>query len=62
MVIATAVLKKAWEGLNTDITPVLKNLLSQIKAVYDPQLQPVIVGGCIIDWVDVRTGQKPWFS
>ncbi len=62
MALATTVLKKAWEGLNTDITPVFKNLLNQIKAVYDPQLQPVIIGGCIVDWVDVRTNDRPWFS
>ncbi len=62
MALATAVLKKAWDGLNTDITPVFKNLLNQLKAVYDPQLQSVIVGGCIVDWVDARTGDRPWFS
>ncbi len=53
---------KLWTGLNADITPVFKNLVNQIKAVYKPELQPVVVEGCIIDWIDARTGQKPWFS
>lgn len=62
MTLVTGVAKKVWSGLNADITPVFKTLLSQIRAVYDPQLQPVIVGGCIVDWVDSRTNERPWFS
>jgi hypothetical protein len=62
MALVTGVAQKIWSGLNTDITPVFKGLLNQLKAMYDPQLQPVLVGECIVDWVDVRTGEKPWFS
>lgn len=62
MTLVTGVAKKVWAGLNADVTPVFKNLLNQLKAVYDPQLVPVRAGGCIIGWVDVRTGESPWFS
>jgi hypothetical protein len=54
--------QKIWKALNSDVSPVFKNLFNQLKAVYDPQLQPIIEGGCIIDWVDARTGDRPWFS
>jgi hypothetical protein len=56
------VVQRIWSSLNADITPVFKNLLNQLKAVYDPRLQPVVIGGCIVDWVDSRTGERPWFS
>jgi hypothetical protein len=62
MTLVSGIAQKLWLGLNTDVTPVFKNLLNQLKAVYDPQLQAVIVGGCIVDWVDARTGDRPWFS
>jgi hypothetical protein len=62
MTLVTGVAKKLWSGLNADITPVFKNFLNQLKAVYDPHLQPVVIGGCIVDWVDGRTGERPWFS
>lgn len=55
-------LKRIWQLLNTDITPHLQNLRNQIAAVYDPQLVPIISGGMIVDWVDSRTGENPWFS
>ncbi len=62
MTLVSGIAQKLWSGLNTDVTPVFKNLFNQFKAVYAPQLQPVIEGGCIIDWVDGRTGERPWFS
>lgn len=52
MALVSGIAQKLWSGLNTDVTPVFKSLLNQIKAVYDPQLQPVIIGGCVVDWVD----------
>ena len=60
--LVAGLVKKVWEGLNTDVTPVFKNLLNQISAIYDPQLQPIIEGGCVIDWIDARTGDRAWFS
>jgi hypothetical protein len=60
--LVAGLVKQLWDGLNTDVTPVFKNLLNQIKAVYDPRLKPIIEGGCILYWVDTRTGDHPWFS
>jgi hypothetical protein len=54
-------LKKIWKALNTDITPHLQELQNQIAAIYDPQLIPVHSGGVTVEWVDVRTGERPWF-
>jgi hypothetical protein len=54
--------KQLWEGLNTDVTPVFKNLLNQLKAVYAPRLEPIKAGGIILDWIDAETGGNPWFS
>jgi len=51
-------LKRIWQ----DITPSLMALRNQLAAVIDPNLEPIIAGGMIIDWVDVRTGDRPWFS
>lgn len=39
-----------------------KELVNQVKAVYDPQLVPIKQNGIIIGWVDERTGMQPWFS
>ena len=51
-------LKRIWQ----DITPSLMALRNQLAAVIDPKLEPIIAGGMIIEWVDVRTGDRPWFS
>ena len=51
-------LKRIWQ----DITPSLMALRNQFAAVYDPNLEPIIAGGMIVDWIDVRTGDRPWFS
>lgn len=53
-------LKKLWTALNTDIAPAIKDLQNQLAAIYNPQLVPVVIGDCIIDWVDTRTGDRPW--
>lgn len=53
-------LKRIWQALNTDITPALKDLKNQLQAIYDPQLVPVTVGDMTIEWVDRRTGERPW--
>lgn len=55
-------LKRIWQALNTDIAPSLLALRNQLAAIYEPQLVPVIVGDMIVDWVDSRTGENPWFS
>lgn len=55
-------LKRIWQALNTDIAPSLLALRNQLAAIYKLQLVPVIVGGMIVDWVDSRTGDSPWFS
>jgi hypothetical protein len=55
-------LKRIWQALNTDITPSLLALKNQLAAIYDPHLVPIIAGGMIVDWVDARTGDSPWFS
>lgn len=62
MLAVAKITQKLWKALNSDVSPVFKNLFNQIKAVYDPQLEPVIEAGCILDWVDSRTGDRPWFS
>lgn len=54
-------LKKLWTALNSDISPALKDLKKQLQAIYDPQLVPVTVGDMTIEWVDRRTGERPWF-
>jgi len=54
--------QKLWKALNSDVSPVFKNFLNQIKAVYSSQLKPVKVGGIIIDWIDENTNENPWFS
>jgi hypothetical protein len=53
-------LKKLWKALNTDITPALKDFKNQVLAIYDPQLIPIMVDSHIIEWVDSRTGERPW--
>lgn len=62
MHLISGIAKKFWKGLNADITPAFRNLIDQVKAVYDPHLEPVVSGGMIVDWVDIRTGKRPWFS
>jgi hypothetical protein len=54
-------LKRIWQALNTDITPHLLDIKNQIAAIYDPQLIPIMVDSHIIEWVDRRTGERPWF-
>lgn len=54
-------LKRIWTALNSDITPHLQDLKNQLAAIYDPQLVPVTVGDMTIEWVDRRTGERPWF-
>jgi len=54
-------LKRIWSALNTDITPHLQELKNQIAAIYDPQLIPIHSGDITIEWIDRRTGQRPWF-
>jgi hypothetical protein len=44
------------------IAKFFRNLATQLQAVYDPDLIPVYGGGIIMDWVDARTGERPWFS
>jgi hypothetical protein len=53
-------LKKFWKALNADITPHLLELQNQLAAIYDPQLVPVVVAGVTVEWVDRRTGERPW--
>ncbi len=62
MLAVAKITQKLWKALNSDVSPVFKNLLNQLKAVYSPQLEPIKVGGIVVDWVDVRTGENPWFS
>jgi hypothetical protein len=45
-----------------DISPTLNDIVQQVRAVYNPDLEPIIVGGVIVEWVDRRTGQRPLFS
>jgi hypothetical protein len=44
------------------IAKFFKNLVTQLQVAYDPDLIPLYGGGIIIDWVDSRTGERPWFS
>lgn len=44
------------------IAKFFRNLATQLQAVYDPDLIPIYGGGIIMDWVDSRTGDRPWFS
>jgi len=60
--LVAGLVKKLWEGLNSDVSPAFKSLFNQIRAIYNPQLKPFIIGGCIVEWVDVRTNERPWFS
>jgi hypothetical protein len=53
-------LKKLWTALNTDITPHLQDFKNQLAAIYNPQLVPVVVAGVTVEWVDRRTGDRPW--
>jgi hypothetical protein len=54
-------LKKLWTALNTDITPHLQAIRDNILDIYDPQLVPVRSAGMTIEWVSVRTGDRPWY-
>ncbi len=40
----------------------VKRFWNEIEAVYNPRLVAISDHGIIIDWVDERTGEKPWFS
>lgn len=39
-----------------------KRFWNEIEAVYNPRLVAISDHGIIIDWIDERTGEKPWFS
>jgi hypothetical protein len=54
-------LKRIWQALNTDITSHLQDLKNQIAAIYSPELIPVRSAGVTLEWIDRRTGEKPWF-
>ena len=56
------VVQRIWSSLNADITPAFKNLINQLKALYEPQLVPIKAGGIVLEWVDSRTSERPWFS
>lgn len=62
MLAVAKITQKLWKALNSDVSPVFKNLFNQLKAVYSPQLEPIKVGGIIVDWIDIHTGGNPWFS
>lgn len=62
MLAVAKITQKLWKALNSDVSPVFKNFLNQLKAVYSPQLKPIKVGGIIIEWVDGNTNESPWFS